>query len=358
MFWYFVFIIIFVYIANKITLKYGFVNVSYTMTIDKNTYEINEPIEITSTVENKKPMTVSFLKIIERFPHGFNRLENRHTLFIMPNQRVKRTYRLKVNKRGLYHIDETILELGDFIGFDTDKRISKVNKDIIVFPERIELDNVLESIGSLNGNISVKRWILEDPLMTIGIREYTGNEPERYIHWPSVAKYNNLMVKNFDFTTDNSVMVVLNLETTKPKWQDPEVKLIERSISIVRAIVEELEESKIQYGFTTNFIDNERDNKRSYLFHPNLGTNHLDNILCTLGRIDYRIPPFFEKTLNEINRIKGNYSTVVIVTSRILETYIEPINYLSKTVNRVVVISLEDDLDLLNSNIIKYRGVK
>ncbi len=71
----------------------------------------------------------------------------------------------------------------------------------------------LAPAGALLGDISVRRWIVDDPpLMTIGIREYTGNEPERYIHWPSSMKHNKLMVKNFDFTTDNSVLIALNMK--------------------------------------------------------------------------------------------------------------------------------------------------
>ncbi len=80
--------------------------------------------------------------------------------------------------------------------------------------------------------------------MTIGIREYTGNEPERYIHWPSSMKYNELMVRNFDFTTDNSVLIALNIETMKPSWEPIEEDLIENCISIARGVMEELEEEK------------------------------------------------------------------------------------------------------------------
>ena len=43
-------------------------------------------------------------------------------------------------------------------------------------------------------------------------------------------KYNKLMVKNFDFTTDNSVLVALNTETMKPSWQPIEKDLIESVI--------------------------------------------------------------------------------------------------------------------------------
>ena len=63
------------------------------------------------------------------------------------------------------------------------------------------------------------------------------------------------------------------------------------------------------------------------------------------------------KTLLEILQKQGNYTTVVIITPRILDTYIESINTLNKTVSRTVVISLEDEyLEKLHKDIIKYRS--
>lgn len=345
------------YLINKWTLFYGFNDLFYRMEIEKNQAEIGEEIQIYSIVENRKRMTVPFLKINERFPKGFNIWDNRYALFIMPNQRVRRGYKIIGGKRGLYTIEYVYLELGDFIGFKSKRQYMKVNKEIVILPEKVDLYKSLEPIGALNGNISVRRWILDDPLMTIGIREYTGNEPERFIHWPSSIKYNNIMVKNFDFTTDNSIIVVLNIETMKPSWQPIEEDIIERAISLTRAVMEECENLKIPYGFASNAHNSKSIHERGYFYHPGLGQNHLSSFLEILGRMDYKVDTFFENTLRNMAKRQGHYTTVVIITPRILDTYIEPINSLSQTVNRTVIISVEPEhLDDFNDNIIKYRS--
>lgn len=347
MIWVLLAIIIVTYIINKIALNYGFDDLSYSMEINKRAAEIGEKIEITSIIENNKFMTVSFLKIDERFPKGLNIRENTYTLFIMPFQRVKRTYNVFGKKRGLYNLDNIVLTMGDFIGIDTIRRQVIMNEQIIILPEKVDLYENIIPIGSLMGDTSVKRWIIDDPLMTIGIREYTGNEPERFIHWPSSLRHGNLMVKNFDFTTDNSVMIVLNLETMKPSWKPVEEELIEKVISLTRAVMEEFEALRIPYGFASN---------ANHFNHPGLGSSHLNDFLEQLGKIDYKLPRFFENTLIDIGKMKGNYSTIVIITPRILDTYVEVINGLSRTVNGTVVISLEEEyMDELNENIIKYR---
>lgn len=350
-------LIIFVFLINKFTLSYGFNNLTYDMEIKKDIVEIEEAIEIKSIVKNEKFLTVSFLKVDEAFPNNFNKVKNIHSLFVRPYEKVTRIYNVNIKKRGRYFIHSAQLEIGDFIGLKSEKKTIYLNKEIIVLPNKLDFKENLVPLGSLNGDISVKRWILDDPLMTIGIREYTGNEPERFIHWPSSIKYGNLMVKNFDFTTDNNVIVILNTETMKPSWNKLEEDLIEKVISLSRTVVEEFESTKIPYGFATNAFNVDTSKEKGYFYHPGLGQNHLNNILMTLGKLNYKLPSFFEDTIKNIGRRQGNYSTAVIITPRILDTYIKPINQLSRSLNRTIVISLEDKyLDQLNNTIIKYRG--
>lgn len=354
---YFLGLIILIYLIDKFTLSYVYKNLTYNMEVKKAFAEIGEPIEIRSIIKNEKSSTVSFLKVKERFPNNFDRASNGYSLFVRPYEKVTRTYNVNIKKRGRYVINDVELEIGDFIGFNVKKKKIPINKEVVVFPEKVDLKESLLLLGSLNGDISVKRWILDDPLMTIGIREYTGNEPERFIHWPSSIKYGNIMVRNFDFTTDNSIIVVLNTETMKPSWVSPEEDLIEKVISLSRTIIDEFESLKIPYGFATNAYNVDSSNERGYFYHTGLGYNHLNNLLMTLGKIDYTLPSFFGNTIKDISKKKGNYTTAVIITSRILDTYIEPINLLSKSLNRTIVISLEEEyLDQLNSTILKYRG--
>lgn len=357
MVWLLLGVIIFTYLINRLTLAYGFINLEYNMEIDKTTAEIGEEIEISSILENRKALNVSFLKVVENFSKGFNMRSNQYTIFIMPYQRVVRKYKVFLMKRGLYTIENTNFEIGDFAGFKTERKTLPIKKEIVILPKKIELAENIVPLGSLSGDISVKRWIIDDPLMTIGIREYTGNEPERFIHWPSALKYGNLMVKNFDFTTDNSVMVVLNIETMKPSFKSIEEDIIEKAISLTRGVLETFQESRIPYGFATNANNYQTEYRKGHYYHSGLGQNHLNMFLEVLGRVDEKVPPSFETTLKELIRKKGNYTTIVIITPRLLDNYIEGINNLSKTVSSTVVISLEDMLlEQLNKNIKKYRG--
>ena len=356
MHWYLLGIIAATLLINHLFIHLGFVNLTYRMEIARKVYEIGEDIEISSIVENDKPLTVSCLEVHERFPESFKVKSNIYTLFVRPFQRVRRTYKVAARKRGLHAIEHVHLRLGDFIGLKSDQRYLQVDQEVIVLPEKANLKESLVPVGALTGAVSVQRWIVDDPLMTIGIREYTGTEPQRFIHWPSSLRHNQLMVKKFDFTTDNSAMVILNMETMKPCWKPVEEEIIERAISLTRGVFEELEEKKIPYGFATNAY-NDSLQRKGYFYHPGLGQRHLAAFLEILGKIHYRVPSFFELTLRDIRKIRGNFTTAVIITPRILESYIQPINLLSRSLSRTVVIAVEGEhLSALNSSIIKYGG--
>ncbi|MDD4658173.1 MAG: DUF58 domain-containing protein [Eubacteriales bacterium] len=356
MIWYVLGLLALTLIINYLVLKFGYAELTYQFIAEGKDYEIGEDIEISSVVENNKPLTVSYLRVDEFFPPHFNVAKNTYSLFIMPFQRVRRKYKILANKRGLYRINEARLELGDFVGFKSIQKRMVLDHKIVVLPKKLELGESIVPLGALGGDVSVRRWIIDDPLMTIGIREYTGNEPQRFIHWPSSAKYGKLMVKKFDFTTDNAVLVILNVETMKPCWKPIEEELIDEAVSLARGALEEFEELKIPYGLATNAYNDESGDRGCY-FHTGLGAGHLGALLHTLGSINFRIPGFFENTLREIRSKRGNYTTAVIITPRILDSYLEPIDLLARAVPRTVVIAVEDErLEALSSNIIKYRS--
>lgn len=355
MIWFLIGIIIFTYALNKITLKYGFKNLFYSIEIPKHIVEIDEDINITSILENKKPLSISYLRVEENFPKDFSVESYEYTTYVFPYQRVKRTYKVMGQQRGLFRMKDSTLALGDFIGFKTIYKNLQTGNEIVVLPRKLDLNEAIMPFGSLNGSVSVKRWIIDDPLMTIGVKEYTGNEPEKHIHWPSSLRHGHLMVRNFDFTTDNSVIIMLNIESTKPYWYNADRDSIEKSISIVRGIMEEMEDKKMPYSLTTNSY--ETGTIKDQFYYPGVGENQLNYFLEILGRINYTISSTFEGFLEGFIRRRGNYSTCIVVTPKIYPEYIEYLNNLTKLCARVVVISVHsDNMEKLNKNIIGYVG--
>ncbi|MDI6602423.1 MAG: DUF58 domain-containing protein [Thermoanaerobacteraceae bacterium] len=361
-----IFLVIIGITLNSISKKYVLYNLTYRREISKKIVEIGEEFEVVTVVENRKMLPVTFLQVIEKFPSSLNYkfkaviqptadyVYHTTTMLIMPYQRVKRNYRVYCNKRGRFIFRDVTLIGGDLLGFNTTIDNVDYSQDIVVLPKVADLDSTIIPYGDYNGDFSVKRWIIDDPVLTIGIKEYTGTEPEKTIHWPSSLKSGRLMVKKFDYTSDNTVMVLLNIECSKPFWAGIKQEEIEECISIARAVVEKFEESGIPYGFTTDAYYS-GNNGGGSAQAAGFGATHYYNIVENLGRIDYDICMSFEELLLKQMNNNGNYTTFVIITPSILEPYIEPINNLSKKAMKTIVITLGNtNMEYLNGDILAF----
>ncbi len=62
------------------------------------------------------------------------------------------------------------------------------------------------------GEISVRRFINEDPFVVSGSKEYTGREPLNRINWNYTASQNRLFVSNNEYTTSRTALVLMNMQ--------------------------------------------------------------------------------------------------------------------------------------------------
>lgn len=360
------FLILLGILINSLSKKYVLNNISYKREISKKAVEIGEEFTITTIIENKKILPITFLQIIEQLPSTLEykfKVErfiakgyfyHTMTFFLLPFQRVKRSYKAICNSRGRYLFGEVSLLGGDFLGLNIISKNFFFNQEIVVLPKKIDIKNKIIPYGDYNGDVSVKRWIIDDPTMIIGIKEYTGQEPAKTIHWPLSLKHGELMVKNFDFTYENNSMIILNVECTKPYWLRIDEDGIENCISIARGVGEIFHERKIPFGFTTNALIHGFSREEN-IIHPSYGDFHLTTFLEYLGRISYNINLPLENILEKYIGKKTFISTYIIITPKILKEYVPYINSLENELNKVIIISLySDNLELISNKIIKY----
>lgn len=352
-------------ILNALSEKYAFRGVTFKRELSKKIVEIGEEIGIKVSVSNKKLFPITFLQIIQNIPENTN-LKERHinidkekswreiTTSVLPYQRVNRVYKDFYDKRGVVNFRDVTLKIGDLLGLKVFSKNIELFQQIVVLPKPINLQETILPYGDYYGEISVKRWIIDDPVLTVGIKEYTGFEPQKDIHWPLSLKHGSLMVKKYDYTTDNKVMIILNIETDKPFHTNIDAEKIEKVISIVRSIGEELEMTGIPYGLVSNtFLINNGESRN--VIKPGWGGNHLISFLETLGRMNYGIECGFEETLEKILSERSNMGTFIMVTPKVLKEYITDINKLKKQCERLVLISLDDtNLHLLENDILTF----
>jgi len=365
---YFLFFILLIgVIVNELSKKYVLNNVYFYRNFSKKVLEIGEDVFIEIVVENRKILPVTFLQVIEELPSIFeykfkvDRVKTKdflyHTItfFLLPYQRIKRKYLATCNKRGRYIFGNIEIRGGDFLGLNVKTKALNYIQDIVVLPKRADLEKDIIPYGSYSGDISVRRWIIEDPTMIIGVREYTGREPAKNIHWPLSLKHGELLVKNFDFTYENNAMIMLNVECAKPYWMKMDGEAIEKCISVTRSIGESFYYKKIPFGFLTNSLIYGLPREENILY-PAFDESHLYTFLEYLGRISYNVNFPFEEVIKKFLGAQNLLiSTFVIITPYILEEYLPFINAVNSELCKVILVSFDSkNLENISEEIIKY----
>ena len=328
-----IFIIIFIVTIGAVQIwseKKALKGISYDYGFSKKIIEIGETTELISTVTNESRRFVPFIRMVETMPKGtralnrnvfiredmlgFGHLIFNSSIYLMARSKLQRKLKVTFDKRGRYVFRGAELRGGDFLGLtDKRKKFSEI-REVIVYPKPIEAPHLQEIMGGFLGDVSVRRFIMEDPILTIGSREYTGREPLKQMSWKHTARTNQMMVKQFDYTTEMVVTVFLDISAVKGKTLTP--NQFENCFSLTRTVCQDLEQKKIPFEFISNAIveGGKVDQKRLV---QNLGKAHLRSILEKLGRAGYGTTESYESMIgNLVLNQEKNRSTVIITPQR------------------------------------------
>lgn len=262
--------------------------------LDKLLAQPGETVTWQAEVENRSRMPILFARLWQTFPgrlqiqasqawldnhvtESFQLSHVEERMSLMPRQRCRRSVRFAIDKRGAYQLGRYRLSAGDLIGV-AEASTQGDGQELVVMPERSEDLKMLQALGGFLGDISVRRFILEDPILTIGFRDYTGREPMKSISWTRTAMTGSLQVKLFDHTAEQNVVVLLNVEGGSE--QD-----LEECFRLTRSVCEELERKKIPYAFRTNG-NLPGPVGKVFSLAAGLGGSHLSTILYGLGKAD------------------------------------------------------------------------
>jgi uncharacterized protein (DUF58 family) len=128
-------------------------------------------------------------------------------------QKITRKWKLKCLKRGVFTTENVTLVSGDLLNFHISSVPRPVNISLMVYPEIIDLEGMFVPVNLVQGDRVVNRWIVDDPFVVAGARDYMAGDPMNRIHWLASARTGKLMVKKNEHTSQNSLSVLLNMQS-------------------------------------------------------------------------------------------------------------------------------------------------
>lgn len=229
---------------------------------DVQVVEPGEPFYVRVSLKNKSRRFVPFLRVCERFEEGIEPVECEaardvrgashieFTTWLRPKQSLTRQIPAVIHRRGRYLLPQFQLYSGDFLGLNEQMTTCGRFNEVVAAPKEIAMERLNDMFGGFMGEVSVNRFILEDPVLTLGYREYTGREPMKMISWSQSARTGDLMVKKYDYTMEPTVAVLLNVDA----GQENQDELLEVCFSLARTVCSMLERRGVKYSFTSNSV--------------------------------------------------------------------------------------------------------
>ena len=301
-----------------LSLKDPLKDISITYDMDMLMAEPDEQITVSYQVTNTGKFPVFYLGLSFSFDEGVRICEDEkwrekhvtrsftgisvdRSIFLMPYQCIRGRFHISLGKRGIYRLGRCYLEAGDILGLKTAVTTIEGAKTIVCTANLAENDPEVEVLGGFLGDISVRRFIMEDPSLLVGYKEYTGVEPMKKISWIQSAKAGKLMVKQNDFTLDVDVAIAVNLERSQASPAD-----LERCLELTRTACEKLEEMKIPYAFFSN--GDLRDLQQGF------GRSHLSAILRNIGLSGPVCYKSFDSLIDKCIAANRNNRSYILVT--------------------------------------------
>ncbi len=103
-----------------------------------------------------------------------------------------------LNKRGWFTLGPTQVESGDIFGLFLALKTYQTNMRLLVIPYMVDVQFFLAPFGILPGGHTMQEKTLEVTPYAAGVREYVAGDPLKRIHWPSSARKQVLIVKEFE----------------------------------------------------------------------------------------------------------------------------------------------------------------
>lgn len=208
--------------------KLGFKNVTYTIKISVPEAYENDEIEIIEEIDNAKRLPLVWARSeISCSPYLSFKGQNNNSkdaslrglvsgIFTLKGyQKCRRVWKVKCEKRGIMTIENATITVSDLFGLSKRAKMFSVTDSVRVLPAPADLDTGELSGDMFIGNIGVRRFVLPDPFVISGAREYTGREPMNRVHWAQTARNGRPMVFDNEYTTERRVMIVMNMQRSE-----------------------------------------------------------------------------------------------------------------------------------------------
>lgn len=120
--------------------------------------------------------------------------------------------RTTCRERGLFKLGPITISTGDPFGLFHITRYLEQTSPIVVYPATVDLRAFSPPIGRLPGGDAVRRRTHHVTTNVSGVRDYAPGDSFSRIHWPSSARKDRLIVKEFELDPTADIWIFLDMQ--------------------------------------------------------------------------------------------------------------------------------------------------
>lgn len=308
--------------------RWALKKVTYDRYFDKHAVFEGESVHMVENIANRKLLPLLWLRLESMIHAGlkFDRqanlsissgklFQNHKSLFSLPPyKQIVRRHRVTCTQRGIYKLGSATMTSGDPLGAIIVTKKFPLSLELVVYPSVVALEQVPLPNHSWLGDITVRRWIVEDPFVTAGTREYRYGDTLNSINWKATARTGALQVHKKDYTADHRLIILLNFEVNEQMWNTvTQPELIELGIRYAATLSGYAIDRGIDTGFACNGCIEGQSNEPVRLPAAS-GEAHWFGMLETMARLELATSVTFD-TLLEQEVIAGTRNADLLIIS-------------------------------------------
>ena len=223
--------------------------VEYERSFDRARAFPDETVRLAVRITNRKLLPVTWLETLDEVPHVLPLVRGqliptydpnvgaiRNVLALRWYERIVRRYELSCTTRGCYRMGPVQLRSGDLFTLFEERGTVDADDLLVVYPRIWPMEDLGLPSKEPFGEHRAHWRLLDDPLRTVGIRDYHPEDSLRRVHWKATAHRGQLQVRVYEPAATPTLVVVLNVTTFEHHWQGVLPELFERAISVAASI--------------------------------------------------------------------------------------------------------------------------
>ncbi|MFN2189587.1 MAG: DUF58 domain-containing protein [Candidatus Promineifilaceae bacterium] len=322
--------------------------------------QVGRPLEERFTIRNTSILPKLWLEV-----RDYSTLHAHFASKVVNNLGARSGFTWRINTicriRGRYRLGPMTLRTSDPFGFFPMEKHIDAATNVVVYPLTAEIHQFALPIGMLPGGDALRRRTHYVTTNASGVRDYAPGDSYSRIHWPSTARRDRLIVKEFELDPLADIWIVVDMavfshysaldeeeeqETDHVEyhpwlmWKDEEYQLPQDTEEYTVTVAASLAQYFLRRDRAVGILAHGQTHE---IVQPDRGERQLNRILETLAVLRAEGQVSIEDLLDSESQLFPRGTTVISITPTVRDEWATSARQLARRGLRVVSILIDPE---------------